>query len=42
VAARSGQTRQFPEVDRAAWFSVDDARVKLVKGQRPFLDRLPA
>jgi predicted NUDIX family NTP pyrophosphohydrolase len=38
---RSGKTRQFPEVDRVAWFGVDDARVKLVKGQRPFLDRLP-
>ncbi|EWM17604.1 NUDIX domain-containing protein [Kutzneria sp. 744] len=39
---RSGKTRQFPEVDRVAWFTVDDARVKLVKGQRAFLDRLPA
>lgn len=38
---RSGQTRRFPEVDRVAWFAVDDARVKLVKGQRAFLDRLP-
>lgn len=38
---KSGQTREFPEVDRAAWFGLDDARVKLVKGQRPFLDRLP-
>jgi predicted NUDIX family NTP pyrophosphohydrolase len=38
---RSGKTREFPEVDRVAWFAVDDARVKLVKGQRPFLDRLP-
>jgi predicted NUDIX family NTP pyrophosphohydrolase len=38
---RSGRTREFPEVDRVAWFGLDDARVKLVKGQRPFLDRLP-
>ena len=38
---RSGRTREFPEVDRVAWFAVDDARVKLVKGQRAFLDRLP-
>jgi predicted NUDIX family NTP pyrophosphohydrolase len=38
---RSGRTREFPEMDRVAWFGLDDARVKLVKGQRPFLDRLP-
>jgi predicted NUDIX family NTP pyrophosphohydrolase len=37
---RSGKMAEFPEIDRAAWWSVDDARVKLVKGQRPFLDRL--
>ena len=37
---RSGKTAEFPEIDRAAWWSVDDARTKLVKGQRPFLDRL--
>ena len=37
---RSGATAEFPEIDRAAWWSIDDAWVKLVKGQRPFLDRL--
>jgi predicted NUDIX family NTP pyrophosphohydrolase len=37
---RSGKTAEFPEVDRAGWWPVDVARVKLVKGQRPFLDRL--
>jgi len=37
---RSGKTAEFPEIDRAAWWSLDDAQVKLVKGQRPFLDRL--
>lgn len=36
----SGQIREFPEVDRAAWLSVDLAREKIVAGQRPFLDRL--
>ena len=36
----SGVVRSFPEVDRAAWFSVDEARVKLLEGQRPLLDRL--
>ncbi len=37
---RSGRVQQFPEIDRAAWLSVDQARRKLVKGQVPFLDRL--
>lgn len=37
---RSGTMRSFPEVDRVAWFDVETARVKLLKGQRPFLDRL--
>jgi predicted NUDIX family NTP pyrophosphohydrolase len=36
----SGVVRTFPEVDRVAWFTVDDARTRLVKGQVPFLDRL--
>ena len=37
---RSGRLQEFPEIDRAAWFGVDEARTKLVKGQVPFLDRL--
>jgi predicted NUDIX family NTP pyrophosphohydrolase len=37
---RSGRLQEFPEIDRAAWFSLDEARTKLVKGQVPFLDRL--
>jgi predicted NUDIX family NTP pyrophosphohydrolase len=37
---RSGRLQEFPEIDRAAWFAVDEARTKLVKGQVPFLDRL--
>ena len=37
---RSGRTQTFPEVDRAAWFDLDTARRKIVKSQRPFLDRL--
>jgi predicted NUDIX family NTP pyrophosphohydrolase len=38
----SGRTREFPEVDRVGWFAVAQARTKLLKGQRPFLDRLMA
>ncbi len=36
----SGKLREFPEVDRVAWFPVAQARAKLLKGQRVFLDRL--
>jgi predicted NUDIX family NTP pyrophosphohydrolase len=39
---KSGRTRQFPEVDRAEWFSLDDARRKIVPGQVGFIDRLVA
>ena len=39
---RSGRVQQFPEIDRAAWVSLDVARAKLVKGQVPLLDRLEA
>jgi predicted NUDIX family NTP pyrophosphohydrolase len=39
---RSGKLMSFPEIDRAAWFTLDVARSKLVKSQGPFLDRLVA
>jgi predicted NUDIX family NTP pyrophosphohydrolase len=39
---RSGRMQEFPEMDRVAWFSLDLAREKLLKGQLPFLDRLVA
>ena len=37
---RSGRIQEFPEIDRAAWFGVEEARTRLVKGQIGFLDRL--
>jgi predicted NUDIX family NTP pyrophosphohydrolase len=37
---KSGRQEQFPEVDRVAWFPIDDARRKILKGQAPFLDQL--
>ena len=37
---RSGRVQEFPEIDRAAWYGMDEARTKLVTGQVPFLDRL--
>ena len=39
---RSGRRQSFPEVDRAGWFGLDEARRKLLQGQGPFLDRLEA
>jgi predicted NUDIX family NTP pyrophosphohydrolase len=36
----SGKVRQYPELDRVGWFSVEAARSKLLKGQLPLLDRL--
>ncbi|WFR97175.1 NUDIX domain-containing protein [Rhizobium tumorigenes] len=35
---KSGLMQSFPEVDRAAWFDMDQAEVKLLRGQRPFLE----
>ena len=37
---RSGRTREFPEVDRAAWFGLDEARERILPAQAPLLDRL--
>jgi predicted NUDIX family NTP pyrophosphohydrolase len=38
----SGALRTFPEIDRAAWFDLDEARRRLLPGQVPFLDELLA
>lgn len=37
---RSGNARQFPEVDRGGWFALAAARDKILAGQRGFLDQL--
>lgn len=37
---RSGQLRSFPEVDRAAWFTVAEARKRLLPAQTALVDRL--
>jgi len=39
---KSGQLKSFPEVDRARWFSLDDAYGKILPGQAPLIDRLLA
>jgi predicted NUDIX family NTP pyrophosphohydrolase len=36
----SGQSREFPELDRVAWFGLPAAREKIIAAQRTFLDRL--
>jgi predicted NUDIX family NTP pyrophosphohydrolase len=37
---RSGRQQEFPEVDRAGWFPLDQAREKIVPGQLGFLQEL--
>jgi predicted NUDIX family NTP pyrophosphohydrolase len=36
----SGRMQSFPEVDRGAWFPLDEARVKISPGQLPLLEEL--
>lgn len=37
---RSGNEQEFPEIDRAGWFSLAVAKQKLVTAQGEFIDRL--
>ena len=37
---RSGRQQEFPEVDRAAWFSMDEAGKKILKSQAGLLAQL--
>jgi predicted NUDIX family NTP pyrophosphohydrolase len=39
---RSGKIQDFPEVDRAEWFSLAQARLKMNPAQTEFIDRLLA
>jgi predicted NUDIX family NTP pyrophosphohydrolase len=34
--------REFPEIDKAAWFALDEARRKILPGQIEFLNELPS
>jgi predicted NUDIX family NTP pyrophosphohydrolase len=38
---RSGRQQEFPEVDRAGWFSIPVAKEKIIKGQSGFLEEVP-
>jgi predicted NUDIX family NTP pyrophosphohydrolase len=37
---RSGRVREYPEVDRAGWFTLEQARERINSGQVPLLERL--
>ena len=37
---KSGKYKDFPEIDRASWFTISLAKDKLLKGQIEFIDRL--
>lgn len=37
---KSGRTQQFPEVDRAEWFPIAEARKRIIPAQVKFLDQL--
>jgi predicted NUDIX family NTP pyrophosphohydrolase len=37
---RSGRQIEIPEVDRASWFSIAEAKERILKSQAPFLERL--
>ena len=37
---RSGKQQEFPEVDRGEWFDIETAKIKILKGQRTFIDKL--
>jgi predicted NUDIX family NTP pyrophosphohydrolase len=37
---RSGREAEFPEIDRAEWFGLDEARAKIIPAQAELMDRL--
>ena len=37
---KSGRQQEFPEVDRAAWFGLEEASTKINRGQVPLLEEL--
>lgn len=39
---RSGRRLTVPEIDRAAWFPLDEARRRILPAQQPLLDELAA
>jgi predicted NUDIX family NTP pyrophosphohydrolase len=39
---RSGRQQEFPELDRVAWFPIEEAARRILRGQAPFLEELRA
>lgn len=37
---KSGRKIKFPEIDKAGWFTINEAKKKIVSGQIPLLDEL--
>ncbi len=37
---KSGRQQEFPEIDRAEWFTIESAMQKILKGQAGFLTQL--
>jgi predicted NUDIX family NTP pyrophosphohydrolase len=37
---KSGRRQEFPEVDRAAWFPLEEAQKKILKVQTPLIEQL--
>jgi predicted NUDIX family NTP pyrophosphohydrolase len=36
----SGNVKDYPEIDKAGWFDIEQAKEKIIKGQRGFLEKL--
>jgi len=39
---KSGKLKSFPEIDKAAWFDMDEARKKIIEAQTPLIRELEA
>ena len=37
---KSGNLKSFPEIDKAEWFNLEDAKIKINKGQIPLIEEL--
>jgi predicted NUDIX family NTP pyrophosphohydrolase len=37
---KSGKKKLFPEIDKAAWFGIEEAKNKIIPGQIPFITEL--
>jgi predicted NUDIX family NTP pyrophosphohydrolase len=37
---KSGNLKSFPEIDKAEWFKLEEAKIKINKGQVPLIEEL--